>query len=103
MSRIDHRSYNQLRPIKFTPDFTSYAEGSVLIETGQTRVLCNVTIEDQVPRWREVSGGGWVTAEYGMLPRSTHRRVDRKHIVSDHEIRLGRGRAHASHPVQLLF
>src|SRR5688572_14031345 len=76
--RVDDRAYNQLRPIKFTPNFIPYAEGSILIEAGQTRVLCNVTIEEQVPRWREASGGGWLTAEYGMLPRSTHRRVDRK-------------------------
>lgn len=78
MSRVDGRLNNQLRPLKFTPNFIPYAEGSVLIEAGQTRVLCNVTIEEQVPRWREASGGGWLTAEYGMLPRSTHRRVDRK-------------------------
>jgi ribonuclease PH len=78
MSRSDGRLNNQLRPLKFIPNFIPYAEGSVLIEAGQTRVLCNVTIEEQVPRWREASGGGWLTAEYGMLPRSTHRRVDRK-------------------------
>jgi ribonuclease PH len=78
MTRIDHRKNNQLRPLKFTPDFTHYAEGSVLIETGQTRVLCNVSIDDHVPPWREASGGGWLTAEYGMLPRSTHQRIPRK-------------------------
>ena len=78
MSRIDGRLNNQLRPLKFIPNFVPYAEGSVLIEAGQTRVLCNVTIEEQVPRWREASGGGWLTAEYSMLPRSTQRRVDRK-------------------------
>jgi ribonuclease PH len=74
--RIDSRANNQLRPIKFTPNFTPYAEGSVLIETGLTKVLCNVTLEDQVPRWREESGGGWLTAEYGMLPRSTQQRLE---------------------------
>jgi len=78
MSRIDNRTNNQLRPIKFTPNFTSYAEGSVLIETGQTRVLCNASIEEKVPAWREGSGGGWLTAEYGMLPRSTHQRMPRR-------------------------
>jgi ribonuclease PH len=78
MTRIDHRQNNQLRPIKFTPNFTNYAEGSVLVEAGQTRVLCNVSIEDRVPAWRESSGGGWLTAEYGMLPRSTHQRIPRK-------------------------
>jgi len=78
MSRIDHRADNELRPVKFTPNFTNYAEGSVLIETGQTRVLCNATVEETVPRWREASGGGWLTAEYGMLPRSTHQRISRR-------------------------
>jgi len=78
MSRLDHRKNNQLRPIKFTPNFTNYAEGSVLIEAGQTRVLCNVSVDNHVPAWRESSGGGWLTAEYGMLPRSTHQRMPRK-------------------------
>jgi ribonuclease PH len=78
MFRIDHRVPNQLRPIKFTPNFTTYAEGSILVETGQTRVLCNVSIEETVPEWRKASGGGWLTAEYGMLPRSTHRRITRQ-------------------------
>ncbi len=78
MARIDDRAANQLRPVQFTPHFTNYAEGSVLVETGQTRVLCNVSIEDEVPAWREASGGGWLTAEYGMLPRSTHQRISRK-------------------------
>ena len=79
MTRIDHRKNNQLRPLKFTPNFTHYAEGSVLIEAGQTRVLCNVSIDNHVPPWRESSGGGWLTAEYGMLPRSTHQRISRQH------------------------
>jgi len=78
MTRIDHRKNNQLRPLRFTPNFTQYAEGSVLIEAGQTRVLCNVSIDNQVPPWRESSGGGWLTAEYGMLPRSTHQRIPRQ-------------------------
>lgn len=78
MPRNNHRPNNQLRPVKFTPNFTAYAEGSVLIETGQTRVLCTVSIDDSVPAWREASGGGWLTAEYGMLPRSTHRRITRR-------------------------
>lgn len=96
MPRIDHRLNDQLRPIKFTPHFTSYAEGSVLIETGQTRVLCNATIEDKVPAWREESGGGWLTAEYAMLPRSTHRRISRRQGSEDarsQEIRRLIGRA----------
>jgi len=78
MTRSDRRKNNQLRPLKFTPNFTNYAEGSVLIEAGQTRVLCNVSIDNQVPPWRESSGGGWLTAEYGMLPRSTHQRIPRQ-------------------------
>ncbi len=78
MTRIDHRKNNQLRTLKLIPNFTHYAEGSVLIEAGQTRVLCNVSIDNQVPPWRESSGGGWLTAEYGMLPRSTHQRMPRK-------------------------
>jgi ribonuclease PH len=78
MSRIDNRANNQLRPVRFTPSFTDYAEGSVLIETGQTRVLCNASVEEKVPAWREASGGGWLTAEYGMLPRSTHQRMPRR-------------------------
>jgi len=96
MSRIDNRTNNQLRPVKFTPHFTAYAEGSVLIETGNTRVLCNATIEDKVPTWREESGGGWLTAEYAMLPRSTHQRISRRQGSEDarsQEIRRLIGRA----------
>lgn len=78
MSRIDNRTSNQLRPVKFTPGFTRYAEGSVLIETGQTRVLCNASVDEGVPPWREASGGGWLTAEYALLPRATHRRITRR-------------------------
>lgn len=96
MHRIDHRANNQLRPVKFTPHFTAYAEGSVLVETGHTRVLCNATIEDKVPAWREESGGGWLTAEYAMLPRATHRRISRQRGGEDsrvQEIRRLIGRA----------
>lgn len=96
MPRIDHRLPNQLRPVKFTPHFTAYAEGSVLVETGNTRVLCNATIEEKVPSWREESGGGWLTAEYGMLPRSTHQRISRRQGSEDarsQEIRRLIGRA----------
>ncbi len=63
MSRKNNQANNQLRPIKFTPNFTPYAEGSVLVEAGNTRVLCNVSVEEKVPPWREASGGGWLTAE----------------------------------------
>ena len=78
MNRLDNRAPNQLRPIRFTPNFTDYAEGSVLIEAGKTRVLCNVSVLDEVPPWREASGKGWLTAEYAMLPRSTHQRTSRR-------------------------
>jgi ribonuclease PH len=78
MSRIDNRASNQLRPVKFTPGFTRYAEGSVLIEAGQTHVLCNASVDEGVPPWREASGGGWLTAEYALLPRATHRRITRQ-------------------------
>jgi ribonuclease PH len=64
--------------VKFNLHYTDYAEGSVLIETGQTRVLCNASIEESVPAWRLASGSGWLTAEYGMLPRSTHQRMSRQ-------------------------
>jgi ribonuclease PH len=96
MHRIDNRANNQLRPVKFTPYFTAYAEGSVLVETGNTRVLCNATVEDKVPAWREESGSGWLTAEYAMLPRATHKRVSRHQGSEDarsQEIRRLIGRA----------
>jgi ribonuclease PH len=96
MPRLNNRRNNQLRPIKFSPHFTAYAEGSVLMEMGNTRVLCNATIEDRVPAWREESGGGWLTADYAMLPRATHRRVSRRQASEDgrsQEIRRLIGRA----------
>src|ERR1700735_365790 len=69
--RPDHRTADALRPIRITPHYIAMAEGSVLIESGNTRVLCNATIEQGVPSWLRNSGRGWVTAEYGMLPRAT--------------------------------
>jgi ribonuclease PH len=75
--RKDGRAANALRPTKLTPDFTKMAEGCVLIEVGETRVLCNVSVEQGVPGWRRNSGQGWVTAEYGMLPRATLTRTGR--------------------------
>lgn len=96
MTRQNNRANHQLRPIKFTPHFTDYAEGSVLVATGNTRVLCNATIEESVPRWREESGGGWLTAEYAMLPRATHERVSRRRgseSARSQEIRRLIGRA----------
>jgi ribonuclease PH len=77
LARPQDRAANALRPVKLTPDFTLMAEGSVLIEAGQTRVLCNVSVEQGVPGWRRNSGQGWVTAEYGMLPRATLTRTSR--------------------------
>ena len=72
------RSPDALRPIRLTRGYTVHAEGSVLVEFGQTRVLCTASIEEKVPGHKKGSGEGWVTAEYGMLPRSTHTRSDRE-------------------------
>ena len=76
--RIDGRAYDELRSVRITPDYVDYPEGSVLIEMGKTRVLCNASVEESTPRWRMGSGAGWVTAEYAMLPRSTHQRTSRE-------------------------
>ena len=78
MQRPSKRENNQLREIKITRNFTIHAEGSVLIECGNTKVLCNASIEDRVPAWLRGKGKGWVTAEYGMLPRSTNSRMRRE-------------------------
>ena len=72
------RAANQLRPVRITRGFTIHAEGSVLIEFGATRVLCTASVEEKVPPHKRGSGEGWVTAEYGMLPRATHTRSDRE-------------------------
>ncbi len=77
-TRSAGRAADQLRPVRITRGFTIYAEGSVLIEFGQTRVLCTASVEDKVPPHKRGSGEGWVTAEYGMLPRATHTRGDRE-------------------------
>lgn len=76
--RPSGRSPEQLREIKITRNFTCHAEGSVLVEFGRTKVLCNATVADGVPRFLKGKGQGWVTAEYGMLPRSTHSRMNRE-------------------------
>jgi ribonuclease PH len=76
--RPSGRAPDQLRPVKFTRHFTRHAEGACLIEFGDTRVLCTATIEDGVPSFQRGSGRGWITAEYGMLPRSTHTRTARE-------------------------
>ena len=77
MSRPSDRSAAQLRPVTITRNFTKHAEGSVLVEFGETKVLCTATVEEGVPRFLKGKGQGWVTAEYGMLPRSTHTRNQR--------------------------
>ena len=77
-SRSGERAADQLRPVRITRGFTIHAEGSVLIEFGNTRVLCTASVEDKVPPHKRGSGEGWVTAEYGMLPRATHTRGDRE-------------------------
>jgi ribonuclease PH len=76
--RTGGRAADQLRPVRITRGFTIHAEGSVLIEFGNTRVLCTASVEERVPPHKRGSGQGWVTAEYGMLPRSTHTRSDRE-------------------------
>lgn len=76
--RPNNRKLNQIRPVKITRHYTKYAEGSVLIEFGETKVLCNATIEETVPRFLKGQQQGWVTAEYGMLPRATHSRTQRE-------------------------
>lgn len=76
--RIDGRGPDQMRPVKMIADFISVAEGSVLIELGKTRVICTATVDDGVPQFLKGSGKGWVTSEYGMLPRATEERTPRE-------------------------
>jgi len=76
--RSDGRAAIQMRPVKITPDFITTAEGSVLIEVGQTRVICTATVDDGVPNFLKGQGKGWVTCEYGMLPRATDERTPRE-------------------------
>jgi len=76
--RPSGRQTNELRPVRFVTDFTKHAEGSVLVEFGDTRVLCNASVESRVPPWMRGERRGWVTGEYGMLPRSTHTRSGRE-------------------------
>jgi ribonuclease PH len=83
--RPDGRASDELRSTHFALDYVAYPEGSVLVEMGGTRVLCNVTVDERLPTWRQGSGVGWLTAEYALLPRSTHTRTPR-------EIRGLRGR-----------
>ena len=76
--RSSSRAASSLRPVRITRSYTAYAEGSVLIEFGGTKVLCTASVEEKVPGHKKGSGEGWVTAEYGMLPRATHTRSDRE-------------------------
>ena len=78
--RVDGRSSAELRPVRLELGYTRYAEGSVLISQGQTVVLCNASVEERLPPWMQANGqtGGWVTAEYSLLPRSTHTRTPRE-------------------------
>ena len=78
MPRVDGRQADELRPLVITRHFLKHAEGSVLIELGDTKVVCAATIDERVPQWLRGGGRGWVTAEYGMLPRSTHERSPRE-------------------------
>jgi ribonuclease PH len=80
MSRPDDRAPDQLRPVTLNRNWTIHAEGSVLVEFGQTRVLCTASVNEGVPRWRKGSGLGWLTAEYAMLPRATTTRNDRESV-----------------------
>jgi ribonuclease PH len=77
MKRGDGRAFNQLRPVKITPGYLAFAEGSVLIEMGKTHVICAASLDDRVPPFLKGTGRGWVTAEYSMLPRSTLTRTQR--------------------------
>jgi len=96
--RADGRKPDELRIVTITPDFVLYPEGSVLIATGETKVLCNVSIEETIPNWmlaQEIPGG-WITSEYSMLPRSTHSRTPREKSRSGgrtHEIQRIVGRS----------
>ena len=76
--RIDNRRNNELRPVKITPGYIDYPEGSVLIEAGKTRVLCAVSVQPGVPKWLDGRRQGWLTAEYAMLPRATNTRTPRE-------------------------
>ncbi|MDQ3646827.1 MAG: ribonuclease PH, partial [Actinomycetota bacterium] len=76
--RFDGRAQDELRPVRVAPGFMPYAEGSCLLEMGDTKVICTATIEESVPRWMQGQGKGWVTAEYSMLPRSSPQRVQRE-------------------------
>ncbi|NPA49608.1 MAG: ribonuclease PH [Thermodesulfobacteria bacterium] len=79
--RKDGRAPDELRPVKIIPHFLKYAEGSALIELGETKVICSVSVEEKVPAFLKDTGMGWITAEYAMLPRATHSRTPRDSVV----------------------
>lgn len=76
--RVDGRARDEMRPVVITPGYLDYPEGSALIEVGRTRVICTATVEERVPAWLREQSQGWVTAQYGMLPRATHERTRRE-------------------------
>ena len=76
--RLDQRAPSDLRPLSITPGYLKFAEGSCLIELGNTRVVCSASVEEKLPFWMQDKTAGWVTGEYGMLPRATHRRTPRE-------------------------
>lgn len=78
IKRNNERSYDEIRSLKIQPNYYSYAEGSCLIELGNTKLICAVTVEDRVPLFMKGSGKGWITAEYGMLPKSSNGRIERE-------------------------
>ena len=78
ISRKNDRNYNSIREISLENNYSSYAEGSCMVKFGNTHILCTASVDEKVPFWLRGSGKGWVTAEYGMLPRSTHIRMDRE-------------------------
>ncbi len=80
LTRVDNRQFDEIRRTKITPNISPYAEGSALIEVGGTKVLCMASIEESLPHWLRNQGKGWVTAEYAMLPRSTHTRMRRENL-----------------------
>ncbi len=82
MVRIDGRQPNELRPLSFELDVQKHADGSCVVSLGDTRVLCAVTVEEEVPRWMRGSGRGWLTAEYNMLPAATNTRSNRERVLS---------------------
>ncbi len=93
MVRLDGRAYDELRPVSIIPGYLSHAEGSALIELGQTRIVCSASVEERVPAFLRGQGSGWITAEYGMLPRATTTRTSRERDGRTYEIQRLIGRS----------